>query len=787
MWTAIGSLILRNKIKLIVILLVITAFLGYRGSKIELSYEMARVLPVTDSTYQGYVKFKSIFGEDGNLMVIGIQDSELFKLDKFNNWYDLANNIKKINGIKDVVSAGITYNIIRNDEKKRFDLKPIVPTRPTNQATVDSIATVISSLPFYNGLIYNPETKATIMAISFDKYNLNSKHRIEIVNEIKRLGDEFVAKTHTKLHYSSMPYIRTEFMKIVSSEMKLFFLLAIIVTSIILIVFFRSFSVVPYSLIVVVIGVIWSLGTMELMGYKISILSGLIPPLIVIIGIPNCIFLINKYHAEYAIHHNKAKALNRMIAKVGLTLLLANITTAIGFGVFYFTGSALLVEFGNVAAINVMSTYVISLILIPIIFSFLPPPSASRTKHLNAIRINKTLHFIDYIVHKRRRTIYLIITLLIVLSIYGMTKIRVDGYVVDDLPKKHTIYSDLRFFERNFKGVLPFEIFIDTKQPNGVFAYNAKTIYKIKLLQKKLSIYPELSKPISLVEGLKFYYQAYKGGDPKFYVTPTSTELKNLTDFASDNKASDAKLKSYIDSTRRYTRISYQIADIGSAKMKVLVVEIQAKIDSIFKPADYNVTLTGHSLVFLKNNDYLLRNLYESLLIEIFLITLIGIVLFRSVRIIILSKIPCLVPLFITAGIMGFTSIEFKSSTILIFTIALGIASDGTIYFLTKYRHELQKNMTVSQAVSLTIKETGLSMIYTSMILFCGFGIFAASSFGGTIALGILVSITLLVSICTNLVLLPAILLSISKYTTKYDFKQTKSIELLEDEDEIKH
>jgi predicted RND superfamily exporter protein len=212
--------------------------------------------------------------------------------------------------------------------------------------------------------------------------------------------------------------------------------------------------------------------------------------------------------------------------------------------------------------------------------------------------------------------------------------------------------------------------------------------------------------------------------------------------------------------------------------MKALVDSLRPKIDSIFNPKDYNVVLTGHSLVFLKNNDYLLANLYESLLIEIILIALVGMALFRSVRIILLSKLPCLIPLVITAGVMGFLDIRFKPSTILIFSIAFGIASDGTVYFLTKYRQELKKGLTAPQAISLAVKETGLSMVYTNIILFFGFIIFAASSFGGTVAMGILVSLTLVVSMCTNLILLPAILLSIDNRKTEKEILEKPLIEL---------
>ena len=784
MWASIARFILTNRLWLLITLAVATAFMGYQASKIQLSYDFVRVLPATDPAFIDYENFKQKFGEDGNVMIIGFQEKDLFQLDKFNGWYDLSNEIKEIEGIQDVLSIASLFNIQRNDSLSKFDFKPIIASRPKSQAELDSLKDIITSLPFYEGLAYNKETNATIMAITFDKKNLNSKNRLAIVKEIKEKSKTFAKANNIEMHYSGMPYIRTEFMNKVGSEMKLFLLLAVLVTAFILYAFFQSIPAVLFSLVVVLIGVVWALGTIDLFNYKITILSGLIPPLIIIIGIPNCIFLINKYHSELSRHGNKVKALSRMIQTIGLSLFLANITTAIGFGVFYFTNSSLLVEFGVVAAINVMVTYIITLIFIPIILSFLPAPALKHTKHIDAKRVNKVLDFIDHLVHHRRKAIYITITVLVVVCLYGMTKINVIGYVVDDLPKKDPIYTDLRFFEEHFKGVLPFEVAIDTKKGGGVFADNANTLYKIKAFQKLMSEYPEFSKPLSIVEALKFSYQAYKGGHPKYYILPGSLELKKLADYTSTINGNENSLKPFLDSTKRFTRVSYQMADVGSVKIKQFVSEIQPKVDSIFDPKEYNVTLTGHSLVFLKSNDYLLKNLLESLLIEIILISIVGLALFRSFRIIMLSKLPCLIPLIITAGIMGFFNINFKPSTILIYTIAFGIASDGTIYFLAKYRHELKnQNRTISEAVSITIKEIGLSMIYTAIILFCGFGIFAASSFGGTVALGILISITLLVSMCTNLVLLPAILLSLGNAIPKKEIIEEPLIDIDEEFD----
>lgn len=778
MWKYFSGILLRNKLAFTISVVLLTAFMGYEASKMELSYEFAKILPDTDSTFIEYQTFKKRFGEDGNVMVMGFADRNLFQLEKFKDWTKLNNDLKNIQGVKAIMSLPTCFRLVKDDSLEKFNFVPLIQNPIKTQQEVDSFKNEILNMPFYEGIIYNKETGANLVAITFTKKDLDSKRRLDMVKEIKALGDEFSKKYNVDVHYSGMPYIRSQLMTKVRAEMTLFLILAVIVTAIILWLFFRSFSTVIFSLIVVIMGVVWSIGIMYMFGYKITVLSGLIAPLIMVIGLPNCIFLINKYQSEFLAHGNKIKALARSIETIGVTLFLANITTAIGFGVLYFTKSSMLVEFGVVAAISVMATYLITLILIPVILNYLPTPKPKHTKHQEGKRINKILDIIDMLVQKRRAAIYIITTVITLFSLWGMMSIDMNGYVVDDLPEKDPVYTDLSFFESNFKGVLPFEISIDAKHPNGLVENNARAIYKIKRLQKMLGEYPIFSKPLSVVEGLKFSYQAYNDGDPKFYSLPSIGDLKTLTAYSGSLKGQGNRLQTFMDTSKQVTRVSYQVADVGSKKMKLLMKELRPKIDSIFDPKEYNVNTTGHSLVFLKNNDYLLSNLLESLLIEIILIAIVGIALFRSVRIIVLSKIPCLIPLVITAGIMGFLDIRFKPSTILIFSIAFGISSDGTIYFLTKYRQELKKFKTAAEAISAAIHDTGLSMVYTSIILFCGFAIFAASSFGGTVALGVLVSLTLLMSMFTNLILLPAILLSIHTKKTKKEITEAPLIDI---------
>lgn len=779
-WNWIGVQILNFKIAILATLFLATIWLAYTASQIQLSYELAKILPQSNEQFQLYESFKKKYGEDGNVMVIGLENPNLFQTAEFDEWNSLFTDIKKEAGIKSILALPNLPEVYIDSTNKIFKTRPLYAgSINSSQAELDSLKSKINQLPIYRNFLFTEDLRVHMMLITLDQKTINNKNRISLVKKIKSLGENYSAKTKNKLHYSGMPFIRTEYTSQVTNELVLFLLLAIAVTSLILYYFFRSIKVVFFALIVILIGIIASLATIVLFGFKITLLSGLIPPLIVVIGVPNVIFLLNKYHETYAETNNQEGSLQTSAATVGRTLFLANITTSIGFGVFAFTGSALLVEFGIVASLNVMFTFLLSLLLIPIFFSYLAPPKPKDLAHFESKRINKFLTRVEFWVFQRRKIIYTIIGFLLIISMYGLSKIEAVGYIVDDLPQENAIYTDLKFIEKHFKGVMPFEISIDAHESGR--ALSPEILSKIKRTEKVVSQYPEFTQGLSLLTATKYLYQVYRGGDPKYFTLPGIDELSKLKDFQGSLAGKQNMFAGFLDQDKRFTRISFQMADVGTVKTQKIYDELQPKIDSIFRtdsesgeilPASdsrvYDAKITGNSVIYAFQTAYLQTNLIESTITAIILICILMALLFRSWKMVVISTVPSLIPLIITAGLMGFFHIALKPSTILIFSIAFGISSDGTIYFLTRYKEEWLKNSNnVAKAVQITIQKTGVSMFYTAMILFFGFFIFTASTFKGTQALGILVSITLLMAMICNLILLPAFLMGMNKKETK--------------------
>lgn len=772
MWQFVVRLILRNRLAILITIGLLTVFMGWKGSGIKMSYEMARMLPETDPITQEYEKFKTQFGQDGSVIFVAVQDPELFTLEHFNQWYDISYQILKIDGVEEVLSVGRVFNLVKNDSLKKFEFLPIVPARPITQGEVDTIKQTVYNLPFYNNRLFNKETDVSMMMITLDKEILNSKARVGLVHQIKEIAESYGEDNQIEVHFSGLPYIRTITSKKVEKELLLFVFLSLIIASILLFILFRSFRAVMFAMLVVTIAVVWVLGTIVLLGYKITMLTGILPPLLIVIGVENSIFLLNKYLNEYRLHGNKVKALSRMISRIGNANLLTNATTAAGFAAFIVTSNALLVEFGIVASINILVTYLLSLFLLPILFSYFPVPRQKHMKHLEKGIIKRIVEMVVRVVTTRRKIIYAITIILFATAVFGITKLKTTGNIVDDISSKDKLYKDMIFLEKNFKGVMPLEITIDTKKPKGILRLS--TLSKIDQLQDTLETYPEFAKPLSVVEVVKSAKQAFYGGNPKMYSLPNNQEKNFILSYVPNLEGGKkGVLNAFVDSNLQVTRISAQMANIGTNDIERILNDLEPKIDEIFPPDKFEVHLTGTSVVFLKGTNYLVMNLFMSLGLALVIITILMALIFSSFRMIMISLIPNLIPQILTAGMMGFFDISIKPSTILIFSIALGISVDNTIHYLSRYRLQLKHhNWNIRSSVFGALEETGYSMIYSAVVLFFGFYIFTLSSFGGTEALGYLVSFTLVVALLSNLFVLPSLLLSLDKMLITKSFKE---------------
>lgn len=728
------------------------------------TYTEANMLPDDHQVNTAYNTFLDTFGEEGNLIIYGVKDSLLFSPSNFSAWNVLSKELGQAPEVDLTLSIGDLQKLKKRTDSIGFEMVPLVRDSILSEKQLKKLQyELFEKLPFYNGLVYSPDKKSVRTAVYLKKDIVNTPARKIFIEKvlIPKIA-AFEKQTGMKVYTSGMPYIRTLNSQNIIDEIGMFIGAAVIVTSIIFFFFFRSYRATFISMITVIIGVLWAFGILGLLKYEITVLTALIPPLIIVIGIPNCIFLINKYHQEIKQHGNQAKSLQRVIAKVGNATLMTNVTTASGFATFILTNSQLLKEFGIVASICIIAIFLLCLLIIPIVYSFMALPKNKHLNHLNKRWINRFVDWMENKVRHNRIAIYMISIGLLCVSIIGIYNIKISGSLVEDMPKKTEFFKSIRFFEKEYKGIMPLEILVDTKRKKGVM--KLATLKRMNELQEYIEDFPEFSQSLSVVDLVKYSKQAYYNGNPEYYQLPNSQERSFILSYAKSSTKDTNLLKSYVDSTGQFARITTFMKDIGTERFDRIEEDLKAKALKIFPQDRYNVSFTGKALLFQKGTKYLVKNLIISLSLAILLIALFMAWMFRSFRMILVSLIPNLLPLIITAGLMGFLGVPIKPSTILVFSIAFGISVDDTIHFLAKYRQELiANNWKIKKSVYAALRETGVSMFYTSIVLFFGFSVFTISSFGGTVALGALVSVTLVFAMLANLMLLPSLLLSLEK------------------------
>lgn len=931
MWFKFSQFILRYRIAIISIIALLTAMFGYYAfTSLEMDNQFGNTLPKNSPAQDEYLKFKEMFGENKGVLVIAIQTDSLYTEENFLKWKDLGDSIAGLNGIRSVFSEADLFTINNNTKKRKFEVEPIFKDTTFQRKSINKIREQIRQVPLYDGLLYNDSTNVSLMMVSIEEAYLADQNRSHVVLDAEAIALGYQS-TFGKIHFAGLPHIRIVLAKRVVNEMYIFIGLTIFVTSLLLYIFFRSLRVVLFCNIVVFTAVIWSLGSIAMMGFKISILMAMIPPLMIVIGIPDCIYLLMKFHQEFKGHGNKMKALSRVIQRVGNATFLTNLTTALGFCTFIFVNSVKLAEFGIASSLNIIGVFILSITIIPILFSFSKRPKKRHLRHLDK-RFARTISSkLAYITTTHRKRIYMISAGVIVIALIGSSQMETTGNLTSDLPEGDPILKDIHFIQDNFKGAIPFEILINYK--NDARKFDPGLLKKIETVQENLKKDSTLSKSLSIVNFMKLINMAYYGNNPQMFKLIKRKDMLNLKDYVdafqkdlaqkkiifayqdsiregnlsyddslllispkiakevlnyepidtidsldvspypsheevasylSKHESSKAalnaseklfpsaavglSLKELIDTANTTLRIRMQIFDLGSYEMSHKIDQVSAMLDTVLNPnyehamtfyqnvkkgdVSYvdsifnlsnayrnNVTaalaegndslqfqfdlhpellatyykkdnfnsllkeavekekldyyITGVSVVVAEGTQYLISNLLTSIIFAVITIALLMALLFGSWRMVLISMIPNIIPLVVTAGLMGFMGIPLKPSTLLVFSIAFGISVDNTIQFLSRYRHQMKhRSYDKKGCIIYALSETGATMYYTAIVLICGFSLFVFSQFGGTKALGLLISLTLLIALFTNSMLVPALLFSLEKNFEKKAFKE---------------
>ena len=586
MWLFIANYILRNRFFIIGIITLLTVFFGYHAfTSIELENKYGLALPKDSATNQNYEAFKKRFGEDGNTMVIAIQTDSLFTKNNFKKWKELGDSILGMDGVEGRESEATLYCLLNDTVNEKFKLDKIYD----ENKSIDSIKNQIRSNPAFNNLLFNRSSNVSLMMVRINDEVIKDKTKWPLVYKIENLARTY-EKHLGKIHIAGLPYLRIVIGSRIQGEMFLFIGISMFVTSLLLYVFFRSFRVVAISLIVVAIAVIWAMGVIGFLEYRLSPLMALIPPLMIVIGVPNCVFLLTKFHQEVKEHGNKIKALSRVIQKIGTATFMTNFTTALGFGTFIFTNSEKLMEFGIAASVNIMMVFVLSLTILPIISSFSPQPKARHLKHLDRKFARGIIGSVLYVTQYKRNWVYAVSIILVAIGFYGITKIKTTGNLTSDLPSKDPLKLDMMFLEKNFGGSIPFEIMINYKSKGRLFsATNNTTLEKVDSVQQLLNKDSLFSKSISVVDLVKFVNMSYYGNDTNSFTLFSNNEKgrikKYIDQFNLNNPSNQGmSMKELVDTSSTILRIRCQIKDLGSYEVLSYRDVWAKKIDAVMNP-----------------------------------------------------------------------------------------------------------------------------------------------------------------------------------------------------------
>jgi uncharacterized protein len=764
-WKKIAAYILKKKVYFLSGILLFTAVMGYFATKVELEYTMAELVPSSHPDLQVYRKFKERYGEEGNKLVCAFPAQDIFKYSVCKDLFQTLDTITNIEGVIGTLSP-VSAHYLSLDSSDMFEMKALFKEFPQNQSELDQKAQLFHQLKFYQNLIYNQESHVALLIVVLDPIVMNSPKKVALIRNITERVEYFGVRQNREIHISGLPFVRYKNATTIKNEIMLFTACAFLVTALLIFLLFRSVSTLLVSLLFIAIGVLTMLGISGILGYKLNVLSGILPPLLVVVGVQNTIYLINAYHEKFRSNRKKYESLIHVISHVGVANFLINFTTSIGFGTFYFTHTAILERFGTVAFITINLLFFINIIGVPILYSYLPDPSVKQTKHLDNKTISKFLLWIETGVFRRKRRIFYWFSVVVILGTIFILRLKPLAFMVDDIPHKSKIYTDLQYIQEHFHGAMPYEILITSYEEGAV--REVPMLSKARKLQRALEEFPELSKPLSIVEVISAANQAGHDNDPRYYRIPSSLELGNLAmKMPVPKKPGDDQnlFKGLMDTSFTQLRISYQMKDIGSVAMDSLSQQIEQIAKDIFPAEEYKVSITGTTPIFLKGNAFLYDSLIKATFWSLLIISLTMTFLFPSWRMVLIAIIPNFVPLIFTAGTMGLMGVPLKPSTILIFSISFGITVDSTIHFVSTFRKEIiQQRKHVAKALSHTIHEVGHSMIYSAIAVCSGFVIFVFSEFKGTESMGWLTGLTILGGLAANLLLLPALILAFEKF-----------------------
>lgn len=741
------------------IFVLITAGLGYHLKDIRFDYDFENFFPSHDEETTFFFDYRDDFESDNDFLLISIENeagifdaSFLKKVDKLSNALTKVKHVELVRSITSEKEYFI-YPGGATSSKAYIDLSDFDAKRDSTRIYKND--ELINTFISRNG-------KAICIFLKHEDY-LSKKKSDKLVKDVKAKIEKLNIKD-TRIAGRAVG--QAYYINKMIFELTLFFGLSIFLIILFLYIAFKSIWGILIPQVVIVASLVWTVGGMGLFDEPINIILTVLPSILFVVCMSDVIHLVSRYLDALRVEKDTFTAIKVAVKEVGMATFLTSLTTAIGFFSLYFVRVQPIQMFGIILGFGVMIAFFLTFLTLPILFYIFPGPKHVRTanpkNHFWKSFLEKSFLF----VLKKRKGIIITSIIVVVVSIVGLLQVETNNFMMDDLKESEKMKQDFNFFDDTFGGIRPFELAVKVKGKDKE-VWDKDIIQKLDSIETYLENEFGVTVKMSLPKVLKTLNRSSHAGNAEYYEIPTTNSkirtFKRIVKVADKGKF----VNSIIDSTERKTRISGTIPDLGNklAREKTEKFYVFLKKNNLEQDIEIKVTGTGYLLD--KNMRYLAVSLVNGLGFSIVLVALIIGFVYRSGRILIISVIVNVIPLMFIAAYMGFTGVELKTSTSIIFTIAFGIAVDDTIHFLGKFKHELMKGKGKLYALKRSYLSTGKAMILTTLILSSGFLLLIFSSFLGTFYMGLLLCITFLVALVCDLTLLPVLLLLFYKVKPK--------------------
>lgn len=747
----------KNSRILLSIVLIISGVLTYfLATGTNFDYRMDALFPKNDPQLVHYQAFKDSFSSDDEYIALGVYNEKgLFQEDFLQKLDAFQQEMIKLPTVYQVISLTNSKWLRVYGLGYRREI-PLVHLGQPARYAADS--TFLFSLPQFRHNYYSDGGKATCLYMRIEPKMAQSERGDSLLMQIdEALAAADFDETHLSGHLPS----HTISINKIQFELVLFSAMSSLLVILFLFLTFRSLWGVIVPMAVVGLAGIWATGLMSAFGVPVNVMTVLLPSIMFVVATSDVVHLLSKYLGERREGKSSVAALQVTVREVGLATLLTSVTTAIGLLSLYMSDIAPLQQLGVFAGLGVMIAFLLTYMVLPPLIILFPPPAHTIRKRSSGFwprQLDRSLALIL----KRRRLFEAIAVLMIVLAIIGASLTRVHNYFGKDLRDSDPHVADIQFFEKHFGGVRPFKLSIAAKVPGESFA-DLELNRELAKVDSFLIDQYGLNRTYSITGMLKGANSALHRGKPAFYHIPSDDSALNYLQGMLLSFADSASLRKVLADNNRLAKITGSVSDWGSAeaerKNDALMAFVNEKIDT----SRLEVQVVGVAEMVDRSHKVVTANMLTGLLMALGLVGLLMGLLFRSFKMVLLSLIPNIFPLLMILGIIGFLGISLNMATAVIFTIAFGIAVDDTIHFIARLKLELDKGKSLPLAIRRTFLSTGKAIIITSMIISSGFLVLITSDFKGTIMTGALVSVTLIMAVLADLVLLPLLLLRFGK------------------------